>query len=244
MSVFKLTYKPYGSHAILIEWPSEIDKDILSDVISFKDQILQNNSKVIIDVINTYNSLTIIYDLTISNIYNEILALKTTYITIKTQEKTKKYRWKIPVCYDLNFGIDLQEISQKTKLDIETIINLHSATIYTIFFIGFLPGFLYLGGLDKRLFLDRKSTPRLTVKEGAVAFAGMQTGVYPSESAGGWNIIGNTPISFFEPQSKQPCFAASGDEIQFFSISIEAYKQLKIQIAKQSYKPEKIQLYD
>ena len=244
MSTYNLTYKPYGKHAILIEWPPEIDKNILKDVIFFKNKILQNNDKLILEVINGYNSLTIIYRTTIKKIYNEISALKSTYETHFKEISDKKYCWKIPVCYDVKFGIDLQEISIKNKLEIKSIIDLHSKAIYTVFFVGFLPGFLYLGGLDKRLFFDRKSTPRLTVEKGAVAIAGMQTGVYPSQSSGGWNIIGRTPISFFNPQLKNPCFAKSGDEISFYKITLEEYEQLKTQVEIGFYELEKEAIND
>ena len=96
-----------------------------------------------------------------------------------------------------SFGIDLDEIAQKKKLSIDEIIELHTTPKYQVFSIGFLPGFLYLGGLDKRLHFDRKSVPRLAVKKGAVGIGGMQTGIYPKTSPGGWHIIGNSPVIFF-----------------------------------------------
>ena len=136
--------------------------------------------------------------------------------------------WKIPVCYDAVFGIDLKTISEEKNLPIEAIVKHHSQTIYTVYFIGFLPGFLYLGGLNETLYMPRKSTPRLKIEKGAVAIGGSQTGVYPSDSPGGWNIIGNSPIEFFNPKLKTPCFAKAGDHIIFQPISLSAYKNIKI----------------
>ena len=244
MSAYNLTYKPYGSRAILVEWPSKIDKNILRDVILFKNKILRDRGEVILEVINTYNSLTIIYHTTIKKIYNEFSALKSIYKASFDNISVKKYRWKIPVCYDVKFGIDLTEMAAEIELKKEEIIALHSTAVYTVFFIGFLPGFLYLGGLDKRLFFARKSTPRLTVEKGSVGIAGMQTGVYPSQSSGGWNIIGRTPVSFFNPQAEVPCFAKPGDEIQFSGISLATYEQLKTQVDIGFYKPQKIAIDD
>jgi len=234
-----LTYKSYGNHAILIEWPSKIDENILKDVILFKNKILKNNSKVIVDVINTYNSITIIYAPTIKNIYNEILTLKSIYLSFSTQFEGKNYCWNIPVCYDLKFGLDLKEISKKKGLEIDSIIDMHSAPIYTVFFIGFLPGFLYLGGLNEKLHFDRKSNPRLLVETGSVGIGGSQTGIYPQNSAGGWNIIGKSPISFFDTDKKHPCFAKSGDKVKFISIGLIEYQKIISLIEMGSYQFEK-----
>lgn len=239
-----MTYKPYGNHAILIEWPSKIDENILKDIIFFKNKILKNNIKVIVDVINTYNSITAIYQSTIKNIYNEILTLKSIYTSTQLQLKVKNYCWEIPVCYDLDFGHDLKEISIKNKMDINSIISMHSTAIYTVYFIGFLPGFLYLGGLDKRLNFDRKSNPRLLVEKGSVGIGGSQTGIYPQNSAGGWNIIGKSPISFFDISKEKPCFIIAGDKVKFVPISVDEYQKIKTQINIGFYQLEKELLND
>ena len=244
MAHFNVTYKPYGNQAILVEWPAKIDENILKDIIIFKNKIKKNNIKVIVDIINTYNSLTIIYNSTIENIYDEILTLK----SIKEQNKVaiseQNYLWNIPVCYDGHFGIDLQEISEIKKLTIDELIHLHSSAIYTVYFIGFLPGFLYLGGMDKRLHFPRKGSPRLNVSKGSVGIGGSQTGIYPSQSAGGWNIIGNSPISFFNVTSDSPCFATAGDKIKFSSIDFHEYQHIELQVAHDMYKLKKERLHD
>ncbi|MCF6346986.1 MAG: 5-oxoprolinase subunit PxpB [Flavobacteriaceae bacterium] len=244
MSTYNLTYKPFGNHAILIEWSSKIDENTLKDVVFYKNKIYKNNIKVIVDIINTYSSLTIIYKYTIKNIYDEILTLKLIYKNPLVQSEVKNYCWKIPVCYDLKFGLDLKEISSKKEMDIDSIISMHSTVIYTVYFIGFLPGFLYLGGLDKKLNFDRKPNPRLVVEKGSVGIGGVQTGIYPQNSAGGWTIIGKSPISFFDITKKEPCFSKSGDKIKFIPISLDEYQQIDTQIKIGSYQLEKELLND
>ncbi|MBJ2173039.1 5-oxoprolinase subunit PxpB [Aureibaculum sp. A20] len=239
MGVFRLTYKSYGKSAILIEWPSRIDEKICEDVISFKNKILKNNPKQIIQVINTYYSLTIIYDSTINIIYDVVLDLKSLYEQEVDGEITENYRWEIPVCYDPQYGIDLEELGSENELTYREIIDLHSSTVYTVYFIGFLPGFLYLGGLDKRLHIPRKSNPRLRVEKGSVAIGGAQTGIYPSISAGGWYVIGNSPISFFNVNAKEPCFAKAGDEIKFKSVVLSEYHNIQSEVVKGKYKLKK-----
>jgi inhibitor of KinA len=220
---FKKTYKPYGRSAILIAWEAKIDAAILKDMTQFKQGVLQHISDKIIEVIIGYHSLVITYKKDISSLVDEIQALEMIYKSSINLKKTQNFIWEIPVCYDTVFGIDLQVISEKNKVEISDIIKFHSQQIYTVYFIGFLPGFLYLGGLNKQLYMPRKETPRLKVVSGSVAIGGQQTGVYPSESAGGWNIIGKTPVSFFDVHKDNPCFAKAGDRIQFLPISKETF---------------------
>jgi inhibitor of KinA len=157
------------------------------------------------------------------------------YQSIDSSILSASFLWEIPVCYDAQFGIDLDEMSGHLGLSAKEIIELHSGATYTVYFIGFLPGFLYLGGLDKRLYVSRKAIPRLRVPKGAVAIGGQQTGIYPMQSAGGWNIIGNTPISLFDATKEPPCFARSGDKINFLPVDMEAYEQIREKINQGNY---------
>ena len=220
---FKKTYKPYGRSAILIAWEAKIDTTVLRDMTQFKQGVLQHISDKIIEVIIGYHSLVITYKKDISSLVDEIQALESIYKSSLNLKKVQNFIWEVPVCYDAVFGIDLQVISERNKVEISDIIKFHSQQIYTVYFIGFLPGFLYLGGLNKQLYMPRKKTPRLKVASGSVAIGGQQTGVYPSDSAGGWNIIGKTPVSFFDVHKENPCFAKAGDRIQFLPISKEMF---------------------
>ena len=242
MNTFKLTYKPYGERAILIEWPSNIDEDILADVLLFKENI--NLDKVIVEVRAAYASLLVIYDNFIVDSDNEISKLNSIYASRISSQQLESRLWKIPVCYDETFGLDLDEISKEKGLTKQEIIQLHSETIYTVYFIGFLPGFLYLGGLDESLHMPRKSSPRLQIIKGAVAIGENQTGVYPSSSPGGWNIIGNSPINFFDVTKDKPCFATAGDKIQFRSISYKQHSDLTVLVKEAVYQIESEALYD
>ena len=240
-----LTYKPFGNAAILIEWPSEMHDSILKDLLSFYNTIQRNKIAAIVETIQSINSLTIIYDPQLIH-FEE---MKQWLIALYKKETTENtpvayYVWKIPVCYDTRFGVDLAEISDKTMISIPKVIELHTKTAYRIYSIGFLPGFLYLGGLDSRLHIDRKPSPRLEVPKGAVGIGGMQTGIYPRTSPGGWQILGNTPISFFDTSTSIPCFAKAGDKIQFTPISYQEYVHMQTQVANEEYFIEKEVFYD
>jgi inhibitor of KinA len=235
---FKPTYKLFGESAILIEWPKEISEIILTDILDFKNAI--ENQLKLKDCIVGYNSILLVYDFVVINTTTKIDSLKIFYQNKKSVKKQKRTHWKIPVCYDAMFGIDLEIISEELKLSSGEIIHLHTKGTYTVFFIGFLPGFLYFGGLNEQIAIPRKATPRLIVPKGSVAIGGNQTGVYPNESSGGWNIIGNSPISFFDVQNQDPCFAKTGDTITFESVSFEEYVNIKNQVKSNNYKIQKI----
>lgn len=231
----KITYTPFGDSAILIEWEPKICASISNAILEFQHKIRAFENSNIVDTIVGYTSLTIIYKTSITDYFNEVVVLKEINTSKNKSLVKSSFTWEIPVCYDVEFGIDLQEISKATNLEISEIIKLHSQNSYRVYFIGFLPGFLYLGGLNKQLFFDRKSNPRLKVAKGAVAIGGEQTGVYPSESAGGWNIIGKTPVNFFNINEESPCFAKAGDFIKFIVIDKEEFLQIEKEVETDVY---------
>ena len=232
-------FKALNKQAILITWEEVIDENLLKFILQYKNIIQQKSIKEKVEVINTYNSLLINYTFTIKNIYNEISSLKSVLKDVEVSNLLTVNQFTIPVCYDEKFGIDLEEISTKNKLEISEIISLHTQPNYTVFFTGFLPGFLYLGGLQKELYISRKKSPRLKVKKGAVGIGEKQTGIYPQNSAGGWQIIGNSPLSFFDTLAKNPSPFQAGDKLKFESISLKEYDEIKTQVANNSYQFQK-----
>lgn len=239
---YELTYKPYGETSILIEWPSKIDEKIIEDVIAF-EKLISKEQKVISTTI-AYNSILVNYQ-NMYNYYghykhvndfkNAVGKLQELYKSRVVLYKDKQKIWQVPVCYDLKFGLDLEELSQEKQMSVSDIVDKHSKPIYHIYFLGFQPGFLYLGGLDKDLHQPRKANPRLRVDKGSVGIGGEQTGIYPLDSSGGWNIIGKSPITFFDVTNNNPCFAKPGDKIQFVSIGISDYEFIKQSILKNEY---------
>jgi len=160
--------------------------------------------------------------------------LEKLYSVDLTVGKTEKRIWNIPVCYDLSFGIDLEDLSNSNSISIDEIIKLHSSTSYSVLSMGFLPGFLYLGMNHKKLYCERKDKPELNIKSGSIGIARDQTGIYPQDSPGGWRIIGRSPISFFNVNEKSPCFTRPGDKIKFQNISLSEFN--KIEKNRSSYK--------
>lgn len=230
-----LTYKPFGPKSVLIEWPAEISSETLQEISILKQKLQGVFSSQYQDMIVGYHSLTIVFKDSPLSFKNIISQIEAAYKSKSQIKKERNFLWKIPVCYDVSFGIDLEKIANEKNLTIKEIITKHTKVPYLVYFIGFLPGFLYLGGLNESLFVQRKSSPRLQIAKGSVAIGGKQTGVYPSDSAGGWNIIGRTPISFFNPTLENPCFAKSGDKIQFYAISLDCFYEIENKCSQGEY---------
>ena|SRR6516165_11626883 len=125
---------------------------------------------------------------------------------------------EIPVCYDAEFGPDLEDVSACTRLSVEEVIRLHSASSYRVCFLGFTAGFAYLDGLPEALHTPRLATPRGAVAAGSVGIAGSQTGIYPTQTPGGWRLIGRTPLRMFDPRARPPTRVQTGDRVRFSSI--------------------------
>ena len=126
---------------------------------------------------------------------------------------------KLPVCYDPVFGLDLEKIASTTRIPVEKIIQLHSSSEHLVLMVGFSPGQPYIGGLDPKLSVPRRATPRTRVATGSVAIANAQTAVYSYETPGGWNVIGRTPLALFDPAREPPSLFAPGDRVRFVPIS-------------------------
>lgn len=126
---------------------------------------------------------------------------------------------EIPVCYDAECGPDLADVAAHTKLSVEEVIQLHASATYRVCFLGFTAGFAYLSGMPEALHTPRLSTPRRAVAAGSVGIAGGQTGIYPTETPGGWRLIGRTPLRMFDPQSNQPTHVTPGDRLRFSPIN-------------------------
>lgn len=129
----------------------------------------------------------------------------------------------IPVWYGGEAGPDLEEVSRHTGLSAEEVIREHTAPEYTVYMIGFSPGFPYLGGMNSSIAVPRRVTPRLQVPAGSVGIGGGQTGVYSQSTPGGWQIIGRTPLSLFNPMEKEPSLLQSGDRVKFRAITEKEY---------------------
>ncbi|MBD3615116.1 MAG: 5-oxoprolinase subunit PxpB [Gracilimonas sp.] len=211
-----------GEQALLLK--PEQEEIPLSLIHQTYRRLEQSMISGVIDLIPTYESIGLIYNRLLEDLNVEIEKLQN-QISDKSEEKISHRKYEIPVCYGL--GLDWKEVEKHTGLTQELIIKKHTQTEYTVAMMGFMPGFVYLSGMDKTLECPRKENPRTKIPEGAVGIAGGQTGVYSLESPGGWQIIGRTPHSFFNIKEEPPTYLKLGDKLVFHPISIEEFEELK-----------------
>jgi len=228
----EIQFIPFSECAVLLSFGNTIDNAIHQKLMQVKKITEDNPFPGFIETVPAYNSLTVFYNPAEVNKTAETISASAIHQLkqiIETAEQSSIQKVNpptitIPVCYEEEYGIDLNELSTQLHLSVKQIIELHTKQLYKVFMIGFTPGFPYMGILDERLFTKRKTQPRISVAPGSVAIAGNQTGIYPLSTPGGWNIIGRTPLEIFEAQRKNPFLLKAGDTIQFTSITKKEYE--------------------
>ena len=220
------TYFVFNERSILISYNYPINSKLISSLLYTKKTILTNLNDCIIEVVQSINSLLIIFDINKISANDLIEDLKRIE-DMKDNLSASNKIWQIPVCYDLKYAVDLENLAKEKKISPLEIINIHKSKVYDVLSMGFLPGFMYLGFTDKNLHCERKEVPSLDIKKGSVGIALNQTCIYPQNSPGGWHIIGVSPLNFFDLKSKNPCFAKPGDKIEFTEISIKQFQKMK-----------------
>ncbi|GAB5398534.1 MAG: 5-oxoprolinase subunit PxpB [Aureisphaera sp.] len=238
------TFQPFGERAILVTWEAFIKPDIHENVVNFDRMILQKFGKEILETVITYQSLAIYLTHGIQ-LNKFIKELKSSYATMKTAEHSfPSHLITIPVCYDAHFAPDIEYVAHENNVLVEEVIGLHSEPIYKVYFMGFLPGFPYLGGLNERIHTPRKTKPERSIPKGSVGIGGKQTGIYPNESPGGWHIIGRSPMSFFDAVKNPPTFIQAGDYVKFESVAKEEFEHIKTLVINDLYFPNKMPYHD
>ena len=143
---------------------------------------------------------------------------------------------EIPTIYGGEYGPDIEFVAEHANLSKDDVIKIHSGTDYLVYMMGFIPGFTYLGGLDERIATPRLKSPRLKIDAGSVGIAANQTGMYPLESPGGWQLIGRTPLKLFDDTKEPPVFIQAGDYIRYVPIDQKEYDRIKEEVEKDTYK--------
>lgn len=205
--------KPLGDSAILIQLGDEIDP-ILNQRVLVLSALLQSIPAVV-ETVPAYCTVLVHYDplATTNNQIKNLIEEKISLLDDSTHSPSR--RLEIPVLYGNASGPDLEPAATTLALSPSELIRLHSEREYTVYMMGFTPGFPYLGILNEKLSLPRMSTPRTRVPAGSVAIAGSQTGIYPVDSPGGWHILGWTPLQLFDPMNENPFLFAPGDTVKF-----------------------------
>lgn len=224
-----------GDSSLLIEFGKIISPDINRKIAAAVRLIKARQTPGVVDMIPAFCSLLINYDPGVIS-YEEIRERMKTILKIDVKaDAARKRIYEIPVCYGGKFGQDLDNIAQHAGMSPEEVIQIHSSRDYLIYMLGFLPGFCYLGGLDERIHTPRLADPRLKIRAGSVGIGGSQTGIYPLDSPGGWQLIGMTPVKTYDPQREVPILMEAGDYIRFIPIDKNEFYCIKELVQSRQY---------
>ncbi|MCA1059835.1 5-oxoprolinase subunit PxpB [Rossellomorea aquimaris] len=233
------TLRPLGDHAVVIQLGSSIQNETHERVKAVTNLFENQRPHWLVEYIPAFTTVTLYYDpmkiIESHQPYQHTLPYKIvcseiehalSNMTLGEQEGSRII--DIPVCYGGEFGPDLEEVANHHQLTTEEIISKHANGDYLVYMIGFAPGFPYIGGMSPDIATPRRKSPRLKIPAGSVGIAGEQTGVYPIETPGGWQLIGRTPLKLFKPENDDsPSLLQAGDRIRFKPISFEEYKALE-----------------
>ena len=226
---------PMGDCCLMIELGQKIDLEINRTVQSIAKYLLDHPLNGVVDIVPAFTTVAIHYRPD-AFAKGDLLPYQQLTEEIETilekdfgQSEADSRVIDIPVCYGGEYGEDLDDVAAKCKLSPDEVIRIHGESPHMIFMLGFAPGFPYIGGLDPRLSLPRRQTPRTSVPGGSVAITGTQSAVYPMQLPGGWNLIGRTPLKLFDFKGEQPCLLQPGDRVRFVPISPEQFKSIQEQ---------------
>ncbi len=228
---------PISESAVTIEFGNAINEALMLRIAGFNQLLKQKPFPGLYDAVPAYTTLTVFFD--------PLVVIRATALPGKScYEKVSGYLQQlqgvnnpapvaqndiivIPVYYGGELGPDLEYVADYHQLSVDEVIHIHTSAICKVYMIGFIPGFAYMGGLDDRLETPRKATPRSAVPAGAVGIAGKQTGIYPLQTPGGWQIIGQTPVKLFDASRQIPSLLKAGDRIRFEAVTLSAFQNHK-----------------
>ncbi|PQB04164.1 5-oxoprolinase subunit PxpB [Aureitalea marina] len=235
--------KQFGDKAVLLEFPPHIDPQLHRRVMQWTRFLELHFQKDILNVVPSYASIAIYLNSHVE-VETIIQNLKVSDPLSTKENPRRKWHYTLPVCYADSMAPDMSSMCESLSLTPEQLIRLHTKPTYLVYFIGFLPGFPYLGGLDSQLHFPRKDSPRPLVAKGSVGIGGQQTGIYPQDSPGGWNLIGHCPVPLFDPGLDTSSLLAPGDQVSFQTISLEEHEEISELIIRSDYQVGKTEIHD
>jgi len=219
----KPTIKPAGDSALLVSFEEVIDEEVNARIHAIADAVEKAGFEWLVEAVPTYSTVYVFYD-PLKASFSEAKAAIEPFLTV-SPESFRGRLVEIPVVYGGEYGPDIGFVAEHNGLTVDDVIEIHSGPTYRVYFLGFLPGFAYLGGMDERIATPRLEKPRLKVPAGSVGIAGKQTGIYPLESPGGWRLIGRTPLRLFDPGREPPTLLRPGDTVRFVPIDESEFQE-------------------
>ena len=216
-----------GDSSLLIEFEQTISPEVNAKISSLIRLMREQPIEGVVDIIPSFCALLVNYDPRVVP-YSQINKRLSELAVLEVQAEEYAARvFEIPVCYGDDYGPDIGHIAERAGLSQDEVIRVHSGRDYLIYMLGFMPGFPYLGGLDESIHTPRLDTPRVLIHAGSVGIGGAQTGIYPINSPGGWQLLGRTPVKTYDPAREVPILFEAGDYIRFVPINKAEFADIK-----------------
>ncbi|GGK07680.1 allophanate hydrolase [Lentibacillus kapialis] len=225
-----------GDSAVKIQFQDDVTPSLNRRIQLFSRKLYNHRIEGVVEWVPAYDSLTVYYQPHQIRYRDLCQKLDQVFQLESEANEAGGGLITIPVVYGGDNGPDLERVAAVNELSADDVITLHTRNTYLVYMLGFLPGFPYLGGLDKRIATSRLEEPRGKISAGSVGIAHEQTGIYPIESPGGWNIIGKTPIQLFDVHKENAFLLRPGDEVRFSQIDETDYKMIEQQISDGTFK--------
>ena len=225
-----------GDRSLVVEFGDKIEEQVNSKIRSLTLAMERACIVGINEIIPTYRSLMVIYDPMIMELDNLIGEIKSIISKMHELKLPDAKVIEIPTLYGGEYGPDIEFVANHNKISADEVIKIHTNVEYLIYMIGFTPGFPYLGGMSDKIEAPRLQNPRTKIPVGSVGIAGKQTGIYPIESPGGWQLIGRTPVKLYDPCREDPVLLNAGDYIKFVQIDENEYKNIEALEREGKYK--------
>lgn len=224
-----------GDCAVTVEFGNEISEKINSDIRAYMMALEKSGISGIIEAVPTYRSVTVHYDPGIVRYHQLVEQLKKLLNGIDKSSLPQGEVIEIPVLYGGEEGPDIRLVAEHNGISVEEVINIHTSGLYLIYMLGFTPGFTYLGGMSDKIATPRLTVPRVSIPAGSVGIADSQTGIYPLQSPGGWQLIGRTPVRMYDPDRAEPILPKAGQYIKFYAIDRDEYDRIAAKEASTGY---------
>ncbi len=223
---------PLGDVGFLVEFGDSIDPAVNDRAVSFARAVERARLPGVVEVVPTYRSAAVYIDPVETDLASLRKALKVLTGDLPTEPAGGRRTVTIPVFYGGEAGPDLPALAERAGLSVEQVIALHASVEYRVYMLGFSPGFPYLGPVPEAIAAPRLPEPRIHVPAGSVGIAGLQTGIYPQDSPGGWRIIGRTPLTLYNPTRTNPFLLEPGDRVRFVPIDQREFERLKEELTR------------
>lgn len=231
----KIKYLSAGDKAVVMEFGNEISKDINAKIRNVVKSVEEAKVDGIVELLPTYRSLMIMYD-PLKIEYSELISTLDFMSSKQVDNEEEKIKIvEFPTVYGGEYGPDINFVAEHNNIAVDEVIKIHTGTDYLVYMMGFTPGFTYLGGMSDKIVTPRLASPRTKIPAGSVGIAGAQTGMYPSETPGGWQLIGRTPLKLYDSDKEPPVMLSAGDYVRYVSVSEEEYLEIKKQVEEGTY---------